>query len=168
MKETNNYRGDIRDLIKQTFWAPICYWAFGLQQLTTVHIPTFVEAKKPENFQTACNSSAVVNLKKLTGTNQSDDSELKKAADRDLDYIKEELEIIQPEIIVCCGTFHLVKDLFTGMEPKGPDGCIYRRGDVIWIDFIHPSFPSLRHNISYYALITLYQNYFRPWQREAE
>ncbi|MGB8656422.1 MAG: hypothetical protein WCE90_01390 [Candidatus Zixiibacteriota bacterium] len=167
MKDKNKHPGDIRELIKKTPWAPEGYWAYGLQQLTTVHIPTFTEAKKPENLQTACWSSAVVNIKKLVGGSQANEIELIEAINRHPDFIKEELEIIQPDIIVCCGVFHLIKDLFTGMEPKGPDGRIFRQGNVTWVDFIHPSFPNLRHDISYYALITLYQNYYRPWQREA-
>ena len=167
MKDSNDYRKDLRDLFNRNPWQLLGIWSYGLQQLTTACTPIFTEPKKTENWQFACRSSAVINLKKLTGKNHSNDSELQTAGNRDIAYINEELEIIQPDIVVCCGIFHLVKDLFTGMEPKGPDGRIYQRGDVIWIDFIHPSFPNLRYDISYYALITLYQNYYRPWQREA-
>ena len=167
MKETNDYAGDLRQLVREHPWRVPGYWAYGLQHLTIVHTPLFIDAKKTENWQNACWSSAIVNLKKLAGGHTPDPTQMLESTKRDLALINEELDIIQPDIVVCCGTFDFIKDVISDLQPIGSDGRCYKHSNAIWIDFPHPE-AMYRHEVTYYALINLYQNYQRPWAREAE
>ena len=102
LKETNKYPGDVRkDIIERcpAPWPNVGRWAYGLRVARTGGNPTFADAVK--NYRDALESSAVMNLKKLTGEGSSKTEELIEAIKRDKNFIKEELEIIEPEIVVC-------------------------------------------------------------------
>jgi len=58
-----------------------------------------------ENLQNAYDSIAIVETKKIDdGYTSSSDSNLKKFAWLGRDFLKEQLEILEPYIIICCGT----------------------------------------------------------------
>ena len=62
-------------------------------------------------------------------------------------FIKKEIEIIAPNIIVCCGTYHYIKEMLVGSDKKYPDkkynntvaGFIDNKGRKI-IKIWHPSY----------------------------
>jgi len=71
-----------------------------------------------ENWRLGLASSAVINLKKLTGRSSAQNAELLAAARRDLAFLKEELEIIQPDVVLCCHTFHIARQ--ASLIPEAP------------------------------------------------
>jgi len=166
LKETNKYSGDIRKHIVQEWRAPwpfVAMWAYGLKNVKASRIPEFAVANDPRNYKPALESSAVMNLKKLTGVGSSIREELLEATKDDKDFINEELGIIQPDIIVCGGTFDIVNKIIQrdGLEhPIGPDRKCFLSGKTLWIRFWHPS-ARYPHDMMYYGLTAIYQNYLR-------
>jgi len=157
LKETNNFIGDFRVALKEGPWKVIGYWAYGVQNVEPGRFPSFASARKPENYRNACISSAVVNLKKLTGGSVAKKEEIQEAAQRDSDFICEELQTIEPDIVVCCSSFDIARSLYSDLEAVDSDGKCYKQGKTPWIDFCHPS-ARYRHDMMYYTLIALYQN----------
>jgi hypothetical protein len=164
LKDTNAYEGDIRDELTDSLksWSPHGCWAYGFQNTIINYIPPFTEANKEEKKLVAWRSCGVLNLKKSQGGNNSNMIELQKVAMRDIAYITKELEIIQPNIVVCGGTFNIVKNLFGGFnEINGIERCYMRKQrDELWIDFCHPGYR-IYHDFMYYTLMVIYQNYLR-------
>lgn len=66
---------------------------------------------------------AVINLKKNPGVDSLSDRALRHSVQQSLGHIREEIEIIGPEVIVCGGTFDVTKDLiFPASESLPSDG----------------------------------------------
>ncbi len=154
LKETNNFRSDLRILVKENPWKVIGHWTYALCNVQNGNLPSFSDADN--NHNEFCNMSAILNLKKETGSSSADNDEVRRIAERDKELILEQLEIINPDIVVCGGTFHLIKDiLITNSDPIDKDRRCYRINDTFWIDFCHPS-ARFRHDMMYYTLTNLF------------
>lgn len=57
-------------------------------------------------------NTAIVNIKKTSGKSISEDEILKNAVKHYGDLIKKEIEIIDPRIVMCCGTFEYAKTIY--------------------------------------------------------
>ena len=162
-KKGNNSDADFRKLVDAGPWPVLGQWAYGLMNTSVDHIPFFNEANNKSNFQDSCRSTAIINLKKTPGVASADIDAVERVVQNDRDLIINELEIIQPKIIVCGGTFRLCQNLFPGRDFKQivEDDHCYLLGDTIWIDFCHPSIPNIYHFIPYYGLMSVFQNAIR-------
>jgi len=161
MKETNFFAGDLRKLARDNPWKVVGYWAYGLQNVTVEQIPPFVEAKREENYKNAYSSAAIMNLKKMQGGPAADMIKVNDAVKRDAEFIKTELEIIRPEIVICCGTFGIVGNIISDFEKLVPEDRSYRHINAVWIDYCHPSARYYYHRMMYYGLSAIYQNCLR-------
>ena len=165
LKETNDYPGDLRKLIPEQWkgsWPNVGRWAYGIQKVASGEFPSFSKASRPENYKSAGESSAIMNLKKLTGKDQSKMEEIRGFAQQDKDFIKEEIDITQPDVVVCGATFGIAKEIISGLDckPIDPDGKCFKLRETVWIDYCHP-IARFRHDMMYYTLIALYQNCLR-------
>jgi len=157
MKDTNRLAGDLRAYLRESPWKPIGIWAYGLQKLVVDYVPPLADAYR--YYGTACRSSAIVNLKKLSGVGRADSQEIEQAAQRDRDFLAREIEIIDPDVIVCCGTFKTARVVFPGLgDAKTVDD--YRRCAELdgrtWINYCHPAAHYPR-DMTYYGLVAAYQ-----------
>ena len=168
-RETNGNPGDYLALIRKTGarrWVVAGAWAYALQN--AAKNPPFSEAHIPENWQPAFLSSAIFNLKKKSGGKSANPEQILEVAKRDKVFIQRGLEIIKADIIVCCGTFSIAKEIIPGLKEQkavDPDGKCFRLNETLWIDFCHFSVRSWRHDMMYYALLSIYRNcepYMRP------
>jgi len=107
LKETNDYGGDLREWCqrpgrpKGQTWCNLARWASGLLN----GFPAYEEVDhiKRGEVRAVLRSVAVLNLKKLTGGSSTDMDALHEAACRDQRFIREEVSIINPDVLVCCG-----------------------------------------------------------------
>ena len=109
-------------------------------------------------------------MKKSNGTTQSDYADLLKYAQLDKEYLKREIEILNPDIIVCGNNSSLLRVLYGASIQSngkvGDDGLIdyyFMRqhgyallGDRIILDYYHPAnqYPAI---MNYYTICSLYQ-----------
>ena len=89
---------------------------------------------------------AITNLKKLAGTASSKLSEIRKYAEQDRELICEQIRIIEPTVIVACGSgIHpLTQDILTGDRLLG---------HIPMIASPHPSFRGRRDD-AFYSLLS--------------
>ncbi len=159
-KETSDDPGDYLARIrneKAAGWDVAGAWAYAVQNVKLN--PSYSEARKPENWSQAFLSSALLNLKKPKGTSSADMAKVLEVAKRDREFIYRELEIMNPGIILCCGTFNVATEIipgFKGLKPIDLDGKCSRLNDVVWIDFCHFS-ARWRRDMMYYALQSIYR-----------
>ena len=91
---------------------PLGRWAHGLINID--NSPSFKESNQKLNKDEAFLSSAVMNMKKIPARTKKNDSwvcdpeKLSEYAEMHKDHIKEEIDLIDPGIIVWCGTFDVL------------------------------------------------------------
>jgi hypothetical protein len=119
LRETNGYRGNIAALIHKActthpsskLWDRPTFhnvgrWAHGLVHAAEASFPTFEDAHK--NRKTALLACAFINLKKTTGGARATNA-VEHAAARDAIFLREQIELIDPRIVVCGGTYRAIK-----------------------------------------------------------
>ncbi len=145
---------------KYKLWRVAGYWAYGIHRLTDGPIPSIpMDGKCQEEVTEALLASAVVNVKKSSGRSSSDDDDLRKYVAEDGDLLKQQVACLNPHVVVCCNTWHLVrKDVWP--HAKRVSELVYSMDGMLVLDFWHPAnrFPNV---MNYYtALALLHQALF--------
>lgn len=166
LKETNKAKQNVVDAInralvtKSSGWwkgkvlRRVGRWAYGLISYSG-EVPSFKDAKT--NSIEATWSIAYINMRKTAGgarTNKkSFDTHVKEYAP----YIKRQIELLAPDIVVLGGTYKPVKK---HVFPELEHICkrIHRQGDMIFINAYHPAAITKSAGL-YYQVLDCYHNY---------
>ena len=103
--------------------------------------PLFSPLELPEHV----NDIAIIEVKKLNeGKGSSSYNDIRYYARKDRDFIKEQIDLVNPDIIFCCSTGDFYSDDIYGDEDWLPLICdskcnCYKHGNRLVIDFYHPS-----------------------------
>jgi hypothetical protein len=156
---------DLRELIRckcdgrpsNGAYKVIANWAYALHHASPDPSVPFPEWSQidPEGARESLLSCSVMNIKKSGGKTSSDHQDLQAYVEKDGDLIKRQVELINPDIIVCGHVWYLIKHLWPN-PVNIYDEVLEVDGRVI-IDFWHPSnrYPD---EMNYYALAALIQN----------
>lgn len=158
-KKWNNLLGYINDGAENhKMWKRISEWCYGIFNTTTDKIPPYDEAC---NHMDILKSIAVLNIKKSAGKESSNGDEIREYALFDREEIKEEIRLINPDIIVCGGTFSVFDEIYDGLYTEKNKLWYYYSeklcdNNVLIIDYYHPSnhYPKL---LNYYGIVGIYQ-----------
>jgi len=140
---------------KYKFWWTLGYWAFGIRNTTSSSIPDFPGYREQwAEVSNAVLESAIVNIKKSGGKSSSDDDDLQKYIKSDRDLIKQQIDQLDPKVVVCCYVWDLVKHLWN--NPDEESQYIYYAEDRVFINYWHPAnhYPN---EVMFYALCAVYQ-----------
>lgn len=149
LRETNGYRGNIAALIHKActthpsskLWDRPTFhnvgrWAHGLLHAGDANFPTFEDAHKSR--KTALLACAFINLKKTTGGARATNA-VEHAAARDAIFLREQIELVDPRIVVCGGTYRAIKQhVYPAIRRVGPR--VHEAGGRIFINANHPSY----------------------------
>ena len=143
-------------------WKKVTQWTYGIMNTSVSSSPFFDENKIPKQFANEyLQSIAVVNVKKIAGASTSIWSELEEAVDNDKDFLKKEIELIEPTVIVCGYTMSLLEKILGVKIKKTSNKNLYYFAEingkkVIILDYYHPGnqYPDI---MNYYALTNIYQ-----------
>lgn len=85
--------------------------------------------------------SAWVNIKKADGLPYSNAADLHAVAMRDADFLKRQIDLLKPRVILCGATFGIVRDiLFPDSEPiKWTQFSYLSHTGIVLIDYVHPA-----------------------------
>lgn len=155
-------------------WNAVAEWYDGLSKTTYKSVPRFdnwlhVEKKNIQLYHKAKYSflqkCSIVNIKKSNGLKTSSDDDLCKYVEEDADLLKRQIALIDPTVIVCGSTFHLVKNntsfiLGADSSQITEDRGCYHIGGKDVIAFYHPSnhYPS---SMNFYGLVSMYHHYLK-------
>jgi len=150
---------DLRDELKRTganhrIWWNAAYWCYAAYNAMRGELPPFPDddCSKASDLFLGC---AVVNVKKSNGVNPSGNEDIASYAREDGELIRQQIELINPDIIICGKVWSYVRHLW-------PDA--QRIYDLVWqadgrilVDFWHPAcqFPK---QLLYYTLGCLLRN----------
>lgn len=144
-------------------WNRIVEWTYGITLTTADSIakfePSKISLEKPNPW---LNQIAVLNIKKSGGKSQSHYGEISAYADYDSAEIIRQIEIINPNIIVCGATFGDINRIMGNPCQKGEcDNWYYYTNAIgnrerLFIDYYHPAnrYPAL---LNYYGIVNVYQ-----------
>ena len=105
---------------------------------------------------------SVLNIKKTPGTSESKPSVLREyiSIPANYDLLIEEIDLLEPELVVCGGTYDFLKGASTNVSERiGTTGARYMiipRCDSVFLDFPHPSIRGIRRNVLYTYLQCVY------------
>lgn len=143
-------------------WKRVTQWSYGIINTDNMHIEPFDERLIPKKYGNEyLQSMAIVNTKKESGKSKSVWDELEAAVERDKEYIKKEIELINPTVIICGYTMGLLEKILGVSIKKVWNKNLYYYTEingekVIVIDYYHPAnrYPDI---MNYYALTNIYQ-----------
>ena len=149
-------------------WGTVAEWAYGIRNTTETTIPQRPQLTNEEKTK-LLQSIAVVNVKKSNGEARSAYEDLLQYTKEDMAYLKKELEILAPDVIVCGNNSSMLRAICGATIQDGAvqaDGCIdyefMRKNGYaivnhqIVLDFYHPAnqYPA---TLNYYTVCALYQ-----------
>lgn len=162
LKEVNGGSDwDLREFLRcggrKHTWENIARWTMGInrlpQELPWEQIAEISDEQRKELLQSIC----AVNVKKTSGTHTADAELVSKAAVQDAEFLKRQIEIYSPSIVVCCGTAWNYWHDIMGIEPRWEmtsRGIWFFRNTLgqIIISFSHPE-ARIKDSLLYYGLI---------------
>ena len=97
--------------------------------------------------------SAIVNLKKSNGVERSNDDNLLEYVENDGEYIKKQIETLNPNIIICGGTFEkFYQKLYNVTDENQITDWTYFHDNRLVFDFVHPAYQA--HGAMMYYMIS--------------
>ncbi|MDA8015492.1 MAG: hypothetical protein MPK09_07810 [Gammaproteobacteria bacterium] len=131
---------------KHRFGARICQWAYGIQDgFRQPYDDCAHEFDTSAERTDILKTIAFMNLKKVAGGSEADQEKIQKAVEKDRDFIREEINIIDPDVIVFSGYPENLDTLFGenggGLErtDSGYQAALAKVGSGKLIHFWHPS-----------------------------
>ena len=163
MKEVNSYQNGGWSLtefisngaIPQT-WDNVARWTEGILNLEKDFDWEYLSGDNDPRRDKYLKKIASINLKKTPGRHTSIYNEIRLATKNNKEIIKKQVDIYQPDIIICCGTSGLfVKDCLESgltwqMTSRGIEYMIL--DNTIIVSFSHPE-ARVADQYLYYALI---------------
>ena len=145
-------------------WKRVSLWAKGIFGTDRFHMERYMP--NDEEFNEFGNKYlskiAAVNIKKYDGKEESDCNDILSYAEKDADFLKRQIELCDPTIIVCGYTAASLDKIFGIEVRKETNEKLYyhmkiNNHDVLVIDYWHPAnqFPEI---MNYYGLLGIYQN----------
>lgn len=148
-------------------WYRVVEWTYGISNTSATKIARYspedisfdrVEGESNEWLK----QIAVMNIKKSGGRSSSDYREIMTYAEADKEELLKELELINPDIIVCGGTADDLDFLFDRtLKSETCDNWYYFNSFLgnkkrLIIDYYHPAnrYPAL---LNYYGVVNIYQ-----------
>jgi hypothetical protein len=157
----------ISELIKtkepSRIWKRVIEWTYGITNTSKVEIAKYSSDKLDYNANNKwLNKIAILNIKKSNGKTRSSNDELEEYARYDKNEIKKQIEIINPDIIVCGYTGEYLKLICDGkvMEVQNKDNWYYFADlcgkTIIILDYYHPA-SQVKIQLNYYTITNIYQ-----------
>lgn len=125
----------LKDGPKYQMWHAIARWSAGILR----RFPPFEEVDDYATMKDSLLSVAAINLKKTPGGADADLEKVNAYARMDRRFIIDQIEIIDPDIIVACGTFsHLIWLLDLEVDSDDPLSKVSVKGKWKVVPWCHP------------------------------
>ncbi|MFZ5827168.1 MAG: hypothetical protein ACOY94_22965 [Bacillota bacterium] len=134
---------------RYNIWRNVAKWAYALQNWTETNHPS-----APEDLQIlteALLSVAVVNIKKSDGQTQSRQEDLMDYAMADGEYLHRQIELINPDLILCGSTLAYVLHVWKDESFRSGHPQVWKVAGRPVIEFWHPA-VHWPHSLLYHAL----------------
>lgn len=141
---------------KYKMWWTISYWLYAIQETNEDSIPHFPESDEElELCRKYLLGSSIVNIKKSNGNSSSSYDDLKIYLEKDSSELKEQIENINPKIIVCGYTYEFFEKLFPSTKKiDNRIDFLFKVNSTLVLDYWHPAnqYPD---KLCYYTICAL-------------
>ena len=148
-----------------SIWKRVIEWTYGIQNTTASKIAKYSTSEISMSANNDyLNQIAVLNIKKSGGKSSSNMSEIMGYADANRIEIRRQIEIIDPDIIICGYTIEPLNFIYDGKIKTKNNYCdnwYYYTNEIgererMIIDYYHPAnqYPAL---MNYYGIVNVYQ-----------
>jgi hypothetical protein len=126
---------------KKIFETNLSLWSLAVSSILRGREISFDEAMRaPREREDAWLSSAVVNICKTAGGPTTSTRTLIEAAERNRKQLAVQLSMLKPDVVICCGTFDVVRRIFRRVEEGYKlNERFVNTNKTVWIDTWHPS-----------------------------
>lgn len=151
-------------------WRRIMEWTYGIRhtdETVSAEFPDEIYIKTDREYDVErfitefFGTIAVMNIKKSYGRSISKNYNLTEYAREFKTQLKKEIEIISPDIIVCCGTANMLNAVYDGEIRKAlnsGDHCIFpKNGRTIVIKTCHPANRHVDKKYMFNAVVNAYR-----------
>ena len=126
-------------------WKVLCMWAMIMEN-PKITFSDCCNSKfdVKDSIRSYLNRIAVVNICKEhgKGTNSQEeiDAKIASAVNKYYNFVREEIDIIDPSLVVCCGTYPFVVDQYDFEDKTLPSGAKYFfHKDIPYLEMMHPA-----------------------------
>ena len=136
---------DINNGKNKKFWPNIVRWKYLLHETARTGIvpefPNWEQLPEVMNKNSHIDDIAYVNVKKPLGTSISLHSEIMAYAERDREFLTEQIDALAPDVVLCGGTFWPYHFMYNGNDTITKiDERVYQHGDRLILDFYNPGY----------------------------
>jgi hypothetical protein len=110
-------------------------WGYGLQNYNGV-VPSLKDAKLHE--KSAVKSIAYINIRKTSGRARTNKKTFDAHASEFAPFVRRQIELIQPDIVVLCGTYNQVKR-YVFPEIEKVSERVHVHEGIVFINAFHPA-----------------------------
>lgn len=127
-------------------WEQLLARLYGIVHTTAKGYPSYEEATRQEAMIEVFNTHpfAIMNINKQEGSGTTETNSLKTYAKDHSVFIRKQIEILIPKIIVCCGVgvFDAINGIITPSAPSSGNWTKYNETfDILYFDTYHPGKP---------------------------
>jgi len=133
-------------------WPNVCLWMYLIHHPTASFSCCTENGEfREEKVRHYLDTTAIINIKKVPGGSSSVYEQLKTAAINNHDFLLEQIEIVDPELIICGGTYWVFKETFdqssiqTGILPTGTHYFLHNK--KLYLEFPHPMWYNVDRKI---------------------
>lgn len=163
-EEKYDLAADLNNRSPWQLWQKVAIWTQSIQAAFTVE-RSYDNDKINMKLHDSVKQIAVVNVKKSNGMASSNDEDLWSYVNADKDLLKKELEIVNPDIIVCGYTFSMLAAVLGDeLERYNTEDTMFAFWkDKLIIDYYHPAchYPN---RVNYYALMSICRLAASEWE----
>jgi len=162
LKETNGYSKPLMELLKDgprhQMWHTLSRWAFGI-----LNPDSKFESLTKSDMNEALHKIAVINIKKIPGKAVAKRNELLDAVKRDNKFLLEQIENLNPKIIIACGTFFALKDIIPIPTTTDEEQKVFSiKTNKLFCDIIAWKHPGRKNNRNTYIALQNLHHQLKP------
>ena len=143
-EDYRNY--DLNTMLGNQNWEQLLARLYGIMHTTANSYPSYEEATQKEHIIQTFHTEplAFININKQDGSGTTNTRSLKAYAQNHSAFIRKQIEILHPHIIVCCGTgvFDAINDIMVPSAPSSGDWTKHNKDlGLLYFDTYHPGRP---------------------------
>ncbi|MBS5551844.1 MAG: hypothetical protein KHX53_07335 [Bacteroides sp.] len=138
---------DFKTCIGEQVWRELLSRLYGIMNTTEEGFPSYEEAVKTDALKEAFTQYpfTVINVIKDIGAGTTSTGYLKRYAHENIDFLEAQLDLLQPNLIVCCGSgvFDIVNQAVSPSIESSGNWLKYNKDKkVVFFDTYHPGKPN--------------------------
>lgn len=138
---------DFGTCIEEQVWRELLSRLYGIMNAMKEGFPSYEEAVGADALKEAFTKYpfAVINVTKDIGAGTTSTGHLKRYANENLDFLKAQLDLLQPNLIVCCGSgvFDIVNRAVSPSIGSSGNWLKYNKDrKIVFFDTYHPGKPN--------------------------